>query len=117
MKNFLLIIHFIIASGLVGIILIQRSEGGALGGLGGGGGMGLMSARGTANLLTRVTTVLAATFFATSLVLAIMFRTGADKKSIVDVEDVPAATIPFDGATPDAPGDTPTSDLPKLPAS
>jgi len=55
------------------VVLLQRSEGGGLGiGGGGGAGGGFMTARGTANLLTRVTAILAACFFATSLVLAIM---------------------------------------------
>jgi preprotein translocase subunit SecG len=55
---------------LVGIVLMQRSEGGALGI--GGGGDGFMSGRGAANLLTRTTAILAAVFFATSLLLAML---------------------------------------------
>ncbi|MCG8543429.1 MAG: preprotein translocase subunit SecG, partial [Alphaproteobacteria bacterium] len=70
METILLVIHLILALALVGAVLLQRSEGGALG-IGGGSG-GLMSVRGTANLLTRVTAVLAACFMATSLTLAIM---------------------------------------------
>ena len=58
MKNALLVIHLLIASALVGMVLIQRSEGGALG-MGGGGG-GFMTGRGAANLLTRITAGLAA---------------------------------------------------------
>ena len=57
---------------MVGVILIQRSEGGALSGLGGGTMGGMMTARGTANLLTRTTAILAGCFMATSLVLAIL---------------------------------------------
>lgn len=90
MTAIVLTIHLMIAAALVIVILLQRSEGGGLGiGGGGGGGMGsFMSARGAANLLTRTTAVLAACFFATSVLLAILAgNTGT--KSIVDR---PAAT-------------------------
>jgi preprotein translocase subunit SecG len=72
MITVILVIHLLIAAGLVGVILLQRSEGGALGiGGGGGGGMsGFLTGRGTANLLTRTTTILAVLFFVTSLALA-----------------------------------------------
>ena len=71
METLVLTIHILIALGLVGSVLLQRSEGGGLGigGGGGGGGGGFMTARGTANLMTRVTAVLAACFFATSISL------------------------------------------------
>ena len=69
---------------LVGVILLQRSEGGALGGLGGGTFGGLMTARGTANLLTRTTAILAACFIATSLALAILAGHGRARRSILD---------------------------------
>jgi len=66
----LLAIHIMLAVALIGVVLLQRSEGG-LGGLGGGGGMsGFMTTRGTANLLTRTTRWLAGCFMATSLALA-----------------------------------------------
>ncbi len=54
MATVLLVVHLLIAAGLVGVVLLQRSEGGALG-IGGGGGGGFMTGRGTANLLTRAT--------------------------------------------------------------
>ena len=72
MTTVLLVVHLLIAAAMVGVILIQRSEGGALGGLGGGTMGGMMTARGTANLLTRTTAILAACFIGTSLVLAIL---------------------------------------------
>jgi preprotein translocase subunit SecG len=102
MTTVLLIIHLFIALGLVGLVLVQRSEGGALG-IGGGGG-GFMSGRGTANLLTRMTAVLAAAFFATSILLTIVARHGSAPTSIVN---------------PGAPGQSGPSgaggnDLPKL---
>ena len=70
MTTIILIVHLLIALALVGVILLQRSEGGALG-IGGGGFGGLMTGRASANLLTRTTAVLAAGFIATSLLLAI----------------------------------------------
>ncbi len=77
MGNILLIIHLLIALSLIGMVLLQRSEGGGLGigGGGGGGGMGgFMTGRGTANLLTRVTAVLAALFMVSSLGLTIFLN-------------------------------------------
>lgn len=75
-----LIIQIMIIVALVAVILLQRSEGGALGmGGGGGGGMGgLMTGRGAANLLTRTTAILAAGFFATSIILTVIVRTQDD---------------------------------------
>lgn len=70
MMTFLLIIHLFITIGLVGLVLIQRSEGGGLG-IGGGGG-GFMTTRGSANALTRATVTLATLFFITSIVLSIL---------------------------------------------
>ncbi|SCY50062.1 preprotein translocase subunit SecG [Rhizobium sp. NFACC06-2] len=71
MQTVLIVIHLMIVLALVGVVLIQRSEGG---GLGIGGGSGFMSARGTANALTRTTAILAALFFATSLGLGLLTR-------------------------------------------
>ena len=63
-KRFVLTIHILIALGLVGSVLLQRSEGGGLGiGGGGGAGGGFMTARGTANLMTRVTAASSRLFF------------------------------------------------------
>ena len=86
MTTVVLVIHLLLAIALVGSILIQRSEGGGLGMGGGGGGMGgFMTGRAAANMLTRVTAVLAACFIATSLTLAIMAGGGRTQKgSIVD---------------------------------
>ena len=85
-----------IALGFVITVLLQRSEGGGLGiGGGGGGGGGFMTARGTANLLTRVTTVLAVGFFSTTIILAIMAGSGKTTVSIVDdvIKETPAKPI------------------------
>lgn len=72
MATVLLVIHLMIAVTLVAVVLLQRSEGGALGMGGGGGGGGFLSGRGTANMLTRVTAGLAAAFFTTSMLLTIL---------------------------------------------
>jgi len=90
METVVLVIHLLIALALVGVVLIQRSEGGGLG-LGGGTMGGFMTARGSANLLTRATAILAAAFFCTSLILAILAGGGRGTESIFDQ---PAATAP-----------------------
>jgi preprotein translocase subunit SecG len=96
METLILTIHILIAIGLVITVLLQRSEGGGLGigGGGGGGGGGFMTARGTANLLTRLTTILAVGFFTTTVTLAIMAGAGKEPVSIVDdvIKDAPADT-------------------------
>ena len=96
METLVLTIHILIAVGLVITVLLQRSEGGGLGigGGGGGGGGGFMTARGTANLLTRLTTILAVGFFTTTVTLAIMAGAGKEPISIVDdvIKEAPAKT-------------------------
>ena len=87
MQQVLIVIHLLIVVALVAVILLQRSEQGALSGLGGGGSGGLgglMSGRGQANLLTRTTAILAAAFFATSLLLAIIAGNSSAPKSVID---------------------------------
>ncbi len=90
-----LVIHLFIAVTLVGSVLLQRSEGGALGMGGGGGTMGgLMTSRGSANLLTRVTAVLAACFMSTSILLAIMSGAVQPKRSIMEQPVISAPAAP-----------------------
>jgi preprotein translocase subunit SecG len=95
MTTVILVIHILLAFALIGIVLLQRSEGG---GLGIGGGMsGLMTGRSSANLLTRVTAGLAALFFTTSLVLAILASNPSRPRSILDSnapEPMPTPTAP-----------------------
>ncbi|WP_417425161.1 preprotein translocase subunit SecG [Hoeflea sp.] len=126
MQTVLIVVHLMIVLALVGIVLIQRSEGG---GLGIGGGSGFMSARGAANALTRATGILAAAFFITSLGLGILARYGDSPTDILDRIPVEtqgtgsgvldqlggAATPPSDAETPAAPAaDT---DIPAAPES
>ena len=92
MEMLILTIHILIALGLVITVLLQRSEGGGLGIGGGGSGGGFMTARGTASLLTRLTTFLAVGFFSTTIILAIMAGAGKAPVSIVNdvIKETPA---------------------------
>lgn len=106
LQQILLVIHLLIALALVGVVLLQRSEGG---GLGIGGGTGMMSSRGQSNLLTRATALLAAAFMGMSLLLAIL-ASGASQPSVLVGEEPlsapPAAESPADvDAIPDVPTD------------
>jgi preprotein translocase subunit SecG len=82
MQTVLLVIHLLITVAMIGVILIQRSEGGM--GLGGGTMGGLMTTRGSANLLTHTTAILAACFLVTSLTLAILASHQNRPSSILD---------------------------------
>jgi preprotein translocase subunit SecG len=91
----------------VGVVLLQRSEGGALG-IGGGGGF--MTGRGAANFLTRVTASLAAAFFATSLLLTLLASRSTAPGSIFDQ----SGSAPQ--ASPSAPASPPSGTAPAAPA-
>jgi preprotein translocase subunit SecG len=92
LSTVLLIIHLFVTLALIGVVLIQRSEGGGLG-IGSSQGMGsFMSGRGTANLLTRTTAILAVIFMGLSLTLALLNRGSASAtRSILD-SPAPATT-------------------------
>ncbi len=105
MINVLLLIHLFVTLALIGVILIQRSEGGGLG-IGSSQGMGsFMSGRGTANLLTRTTAILGTIFMVLALLLAVMNRgTGGVGRSILDTPgSAPAAAPATAPATPAVP--------------
>ena len=104
MATVLLVIHLFVTLALIGVVLLQRSEGGGLG-IGSSQGMGsFMSGRGTANLLTRTTAVLGTAFFVLSLALALIGRGTGLRGSILDVAPTPpAATAPAVPAAPAAP--------------
>ena len=96
MQTVVIVIHLMIVAVLIGAVLLQKSEGG---GLGMGGGAGFMSSRGTANLLTRTTAVLAVGFFITSLFLS--WLAGYDRKPSSIVGTPASQTAPASGgATP-----------------
>jgi preprotein translocase subunit SecG len=96
METALLFVHLLTALGLVGLVLMQRSEGGALG-IGGGGG--LMTGRGAADVLARATTVLAAIFFLTSLSLTLLAQADRKQKSVIETAPVTAPVKPAAPAT------------------
>lgn len=108
MATVILVIHLMIAAALVGVVLLQRSEGGALGMGGGGGGGGFLTGRGTANLLTRTTAGLAAAFFVTSILLTVMANQRSGAPSVLD-RAAPAAGAP---ATPGSAPASATADKP-----
>ncbi|RWE71909.1 preprotein translocase subunit SecG [Mesorhizobium sp.] len=98
METVLIVIHLMVVLALVGVVLLQRSEGG---GLGIGGGSGFMTARGAANALTRATAILAAAFFVTSLALSILARYG---EKPIDILDRPATSSQGSGVLNQLPG-------------
>ena len=108
MQTVVIVIHLMVVLALVGVVLLQRSEGG---GLGIGGGSGFMTARGAANALTRTTAILAAVFFASSLGLTwfaatrgapsgVMQEGVMEKMAPKPTSDVPAAPGAPAGAAP-----------------
>ena len=99
MASVIIVIHLMVVVALVGTVLLQKSEGGALGIGGGGGGMG---ARGQANVLTRTTTGLAIAFFTTSMILSMIAR-GPEQGSILDAASPTGEAVP---AAPSGPATT-----------
>lgn len=106
MYQFLLVVHAIIAAALVGVILMQRSEGGGL--AGGGSPAGLMTARGAADLLTRTTTILATLFVSLSIAMAAIATINRTPStidtSLAKQAPAPAPIVPMAGAAPVAGG-------------
>ena len=130
MATVLLLLHILIAIALIGVVLLQRSEGGALG-IGGGGGGGFMTGRGAANFLTRATAGLAAGFFATSLFLSLIGARLEGPRSVLEApagkgQQTKGTNGTSDGSklpdidlknVPELPGDKPKTDTPKVPQS
>jgi preprotein translocase subunit SecG len=114
MQTVLIVIHLMVVLALVGVVLLQRSEGG---GLGIGGGSGFMTARGAANALTRSTAILGAAFFATSLLLSLLASYGGKPTDILD--KVPAVQQSGEGGVLKQLGgkDIPAADIPAAPAA
>lgn len=110
MQTLLLVIELLIAIALVGVVLLQRSEGGALGMGGGGSGLGgLFSPRGASDTLTRTTVILAAMFFVVCLALNLMVRFAHPVSSPLDSAN-PAAKI--SEPVKQAPARTPSPQVP-----
>ena len=96
MENVVLTVHLLLALALIGVVLLQRSEGGGLGLGGGGGGGGIMSGRSAASALSKVTWILAVAFIITSLGLTVIAARNSAGGSVVDrigVSDVPAEDL------------------------
>ena len=114
----LFIVHVAIAVSLIGVIMLQKSEGGALG-MGGGGMSGFMTGRSTANLLTRTTAFLAVAFFFTSVLLVWLSHPTTASRSLLDqgsaptTQETPAAPAP---ATPAPAAPAPAAPAPAAPA-
>lgn len=103
MENVILIVHLILALCLIGVVLLQRSEGGGLGMGGGGGGGGLVSSRGAATALGRLTWGFAIAFIATSITLTIIAAQNSADSSVLDrigggTLTPPAAETPAEGS-------------------
>ncbi|MBN4066265.1 preprotein translocase subunit SecG [Ahrensia sp. AH-315-G08] len=100
----LIVVHIMLVVALIGLVLLQRSEGGALGIGGGGGGGGFMSARSAADTLTKTTTIVAAAFFLTSILLGISAKTKLEATSVIErVEDAVNTGVPTEGDAKTAP--------------
>lgn len=116
MENVVLTIHLILALLLIGVVLLQRSEGG---GLGIGGGGGTVSARGAATALTKLTWIFASAFIVTSIALTVLATRGGQGGSVVDSVATDAAPAPAEApATPALGGNLlppTTSDAPVTP--
>jgi preprotein translocase subunit SecG len=113
MENVVLTIHLILALCLIGVVLLQRSEGGGLGmGGGGGGGGGVMSGRAAATALGKLTWIFAAGFIVTSIVLTFIAAEKSAGTSVLDRLGAPAPavqqeTAPADDLLPPTPSDAP----------
>jgi preprotein translocase subunit SecG len=99
MENVILVIHLILALSLIGVVLLQRSEGGGLG-MGGGGG-GAMTGRSAASALSKLTWILAIAFITTSIIMTIIAAQNSAGSSVLDRLGVQA---PITDTTPTAPG-------------
>jgi preprotein translocase subunit SecG len=120
MTTILLIIQILVAIALVAVVLMQRSEGGALG-IGGGGPGGMMSGRSAANLLTRTTMILGAVFMANSIALAALSTIDRSGQSVIDrlgtQEERGPLPFDFDDEGDAAPADeAPATEAPEEPA-
>ncbi len=119
MTTVIIVVHLMVVLAMIGVVLLQRSEGGALGIGGGGGGGGFMTRRGAGNLLTRATAFLAAAFFATSIALTVIARLEsrpADFLERLENQQV-EGTVPTAGETPGDSADTTAPAVPTPPGS
>ncbi|SLN21024.1 preprotein translocase subunit SecG [Pseudooctadecabacter jejudonensis] len=104
MENVVLVVHLLLALALIGVVLLQRSEGGGLGIGGGGGGGGAMTGRAAATALGKVTWLLAIAFICTSVALTILSASQASDASVVDGDSL--LPPPAEGAPAPSAGDS-----------
>lgn len=95
MQNVILVIHILACLAMIGLVLVQKSEGGGLG-IGGGGANSLMSGRGAAGAIVRTTIIIGGIFFATSLALTSIANRGSDNRSGIEraLDDATPGTAP-----------------------
>ena len=106
MELVILVIHIILAVGIIGVILLQPPESSSLGGLGGANPMAGANSRGQGNLLTRTTAILATCFIITSLILATLAGHKPQSQSILDeAESSPAMNAPKEPGVEKVPAD------------
>jgi preprotein translocase subunit SecG len=103
MRTVLISILLIVVTAMIGVILLQKSEGGGLG-IGGGGGGGFLSSRGTANVLTRSTAILALSFFVISLLLSVLAGWDRKPRSVIQNTGAPGQQQAPGGAPTGQPG-------------
>lgn len=112
MESVLIVIQLLVSVAMIGVVLLQRSEGGALGMGGGGSGLGgLFSPRGAADTLTRTTAILAVLFFATSLGLTLLALRSRPQSFLATNPNGPIQTLPLQKAPP-KPGAPPAPAVP-----
>jgi preprotein translocase subunit SecG len=119
MLTFIIVIHLMIVLAMCGLVLLQKSEGG---GLGMGSGGGFMSSRGTTNVLSRSTAILAACFFATSLLLSVIAGWNRNPGSILRTPgsapvSTPGAPAPGGSLLDQLKGQEPAPSGPQVPQS
>lgn len=114
-QNVILVVHLVLALLLIGVVLLQRSEGGGLG-MGGGGGGGVMTGRQAANALTKLTWVFAIAFLGTSITLTVLSARAGRDASVVDTIPAEAPAAPEStGTSPLISAPPPSTDAPVLP--
>ncbi|HZS64836.1 MAG TPA: preprotein translocase subunit SecG [Xanthobacteraceae bacterium] len=114
MQSVVIVIHLFVVLAMIGVVLLQKSEGGGLG-MGGGGAGGFLSSRGSANVLTRATAILAFTFFLTSLILSIL--AGVERRPTSILQSGAPAQAPAKSPNPSAPGGSLLDRFQKTPAA
>jgi len=110
MVTVVIVIHLMVVLAMIGLVLLQRSDGGALG-IGGGGGGNFLSGRGAGNVLTRSTAIFACAFFATSIALTVLARMESRPSDILDrlSTDAPITAPALPAPVTPAPSDAPSA--------